>query len=171
GHPHPVRARGAVAGAGGPGAGRGVEESEVERWVQSACVLCSNGCGIDIAVKDGTMVGVRGRAADRVNHGRLGPKGLFASWQAMNSPDRLTTPMIRQDGELVPCDWDTAMERIVQRSRHLLQTKGPLSHGSTPAGSCSWRSTTPRRSWARPGSAPHTWTAIPGCAPPPPPPP
>lgn len=112
----------------------GVEESEVERWVQSACVLCSNGCGIDIAVKDGTMVGVRGRAADRVNHGRLGPKGLFASWQAMNSPDRLTTPMIRQDGELVPCDWDTAMERIVQRSRHLLQTKGPLSHGFYTSG-------------------------------------
>src|SRR5436305_1711329 len=24
-----------------------VAESEVERWVQSACVLCSNGCGVD----------------------------------------------------------------------------------------------------------------------------
>jgi anaerobic selenocysteine-containing dehydrogenase len=41
--------------------------------------LCSNGCACDIAVKDGRMVGVRGRAADRVNHGRLGPKGLYGS--------------------------------------------------------------------------------------------
>ena len=31
---------------------RGVEESDVDRWVQSACVLCSNGCGVEIAVMD-----------------------------------------------------------------------------------------------------------------------
>src|ERR671921_597109 len=58
----------------------GVAEDEVDRWVRSACVLCSNGCGCDIAVKDGHMVGIRGRADDAVNHGRLGPKGLYASW-------------------------------------------------------------------------------------------
>jgi anaerobic selenocysteine-containing dehydrogenase len=57
----------------------GVEESEVDRWVQSACLLCSNGCGCDIAVKDGRMVGIRGRSSDVVNHGRLGPKGLYGS--------------------------------------------------------------------------------------------
>jgi len=39
---------------------RGLAESDVDRWVRSACVLCSNGCGCDIAVKDGRMVGVRG---------------------------------------------------------------------------------------------------------------
>ena len=47
-----------------------------EKWVQSACVLCSNGCGLDIGVKGGKVVGVRGRATDRVNKGWLGPKGL-----------------------------------------------------------------------------------------------
>ena len=51
-------------------------QEEPERWVQSACLLCSNGCGLDIGVRDGRMVGVRGREDDRVNHGRLGPKGL-----------------------------------------------------------------------------------------------
>jgi anaerobic selenocysteine-containing dehydrogenase len=49
---------------------------EPEKWVQSACVLCSNGCGLDIGVKNGKVVGVRGRITDRVNRGRLGPKGL-----------------------------------------------------------------------------------------------
>jgi ferredoxin-nitrate reductase len=62
-----------------------VPEDQVESWHASACVLCSNGCGLDIAVKDGRIVGVRGRADDRVNHGRLGPKGLYG-WQANNSP-------------------------------------------------------------------------------------
>jgi anaerobic selenocysteine-containing dehydrogenase len=107
----------------------GVAEGDVDRWVQSACVLCSNGCGCDIAVKDGRMVGIRGRQADIVNHGRLGPKGLFGSWQGVDTGDRLTRPLIRVDGELVETDWDTAMNRIVERSRHLLDTKGPLSHG------------------------------------------
>ena len=51
----------------------GVDAAAVERWVQSASVLHSNGDGIDIAVKDGRIVGVRGRAGDRVNHGRLDP--------------------------------------------------------------------------------------------------
>ena len=62
----------------------GPTDADVDRWVQSASLLCSNGCGCDIAVKDGRMVGVRGRAADVVNHGRLGPKGLYGSipWAA-----------------------------------------------------------------------------------------
>jgi hypothetical protein len=46
-------------------------DEEPEKWVQSACVLCSNGCGMDIGVKDGKVVGVRGRATDRVIKGVL----------------------------------------------------------------------------------------------------
>src|SRR5579885_1744446 len=70
---------------------------EPDRWVQSCCVLCTNGCGLEIGVKDGRIVGVRGRADDRVSHGRLGPKGLHA-WEANSSPDRLTKPLVR-DGK------------------------------------------------------------------------
>ncbi|MCZ2402740.1 nitrate reductase [Paenarthrobacter sp. Z7-10] len=112
----------------------GVQEKDVDRWVQSACVLCSNGCACDIAVKDGAMVGIRGRAGDLVNHGRMGPKGLFASWQGVSHPDRLTSPMIRENGQLVPCSWNTAMERIVSKSKALLKERGPLSHGFYTSG-------------------------------------
>ena len=112
----------------------GVDERDVDRWVQSACVLCSNGCACDIAVKDGRMVGVRGRAGDVVNHGRLGPKGLYGSTPWASSPDRLTRPMIRQDDRLVETDWETAMGRIVEVSKQLLADKGPLSHGFYTSG-------------------------------------
>src|SRR3954463_12769856 len=111
----------------------GGAEDDVDRWVQSACVLCSNGCGCDIAVKDGRMVGVRGRAGDRVNHGRLGPKGLYGSWQ-WSGADRLTRPLVRRDGVLVESDWDTAMDLVVRRSRELLDEVGPLSHGFYTSG-------------------------------------
>src|SRR4029453_13102989 len=88
----------------------GVEATSLAQGVGSACVLCSNGCGLDIAVKDGRMVGVRGRADDRVNAGRLGPKGLYG-WQGQFH-DRLTRPMIRNGTSLVEASWDEAMDLI-----------------------------------------------------------
>ncbi|MGY1728565.1 molybdopterin oxidoreductase family protein [Geodermatophilus sp. SYSU D01062] len=106
----------------------GLTEDDVDRWVQSATILHSNGDGLDIAVKDGRIVGVRGRAVDRVNHGRLGPKDLFG-WQANNSPDRLTRPLVRRDGELVETDWDTAMDAVAGRCRELLDEQGPSAIG------------------------------------------
>ncbi|WP_424232454.1 hypothetical protein [Actinophytocola sp.] len=73
----------------------GVSEADVDSWVRTAAVLHSNGDGMELAVKDGRVVGVRGRADDRVNHGRLDPKDLFG-WQANHSADRLTTPLVDQ---------------------------------------------------------------------------
>ena len=88
-----------------------------------ASVLHSNGDGIDIAVRDGRIVGVRGRAADRVNRGRLDPKDVYG-WQANNAADRLTRPLVREGGRLVESDWETAMGRIVARSKALLEQPG-----------------------------------------------
>ena len=69
---------------------------------------------MDIGVSNGRIVGVRGREVDRVNRGRLGPKGLHG-WVASHSPDRLTQPLIRREGKLQPATWDKAMDLIVRR--------------------------------------------------------
>src|SRR3954452_13621930 len=103
-------------------------QADVDRWVQSASLLHSNGDAMDIAVKDGRIVGGRGQAEDRVNHGRLDPKDLFG-WQANNSEDRLTTPLIRRDGRLVETDWDTAMDAVAGRTKELLDSEGASSVG------------------------------------------
>lgn len=93
---------------------------EPERWVQSCCVLCTNGCGLDIGVRDGKIVGVRGRPDDPVNRGRLGPKGMYG-WQANASPDRLTRPLIRTGkkgaGQFREASWDEALEMVASRCR------------------------------------------------------
>ncbi|MDP9471873.1 MAG: nitrate reductase [Chloroflexota bacterium] len=106
----------------------GVSEDEVDRWGQTASLHHANGDALDLAIKDGRIVGVRGRAVDRVNHGRVDPKDLFV-WQAYNSPDRLKKPLLRENGRLVETDWDTAMNRIVERSRSQLGESGPSSFG------------------------------------------
>ena len=108
-------------------------EEEPERWVQSACVLCSNGCGMDIGVKNGKIVGVRGRADDRINHGRLGPKGLHA-WVSSNSKDRLTKPLIRRNGKLEEASWDEAMSLLVEKSKQVIKNNSPLGIGFFTSG-------------------------------------
>jgi anaerobic selenocysteine-containing dehydrogenase len=105
---------------------QGLTPEQVDRWVQTASLLHSNGDAMDIAVKDGRIVGVRRRAGDRVNRGRLGPKDLFG-WQANGSADRLTTPLVRRNGYLLETDWDDAMAAVAERTRAILDERGPSS--------------------------------------------
>ncbi|SDB81739.1 Molydopterin dinucleotide binding domain-containing protein [Raineyella antarctica] len=125
GQPWPVRVDTHLA--------QGVAAEDVDRWVQTASILHSNGDALDIAVKDERIVGVRGRATDRVNHGRLGVKDLYG-WQANASADRLTRPLVREGDELVETDWDTAMDRIVARTRELLDEQGASAIGFYTSG-------------------------------------
>jgi anaerobic selenocysteine-containing dehydrogenase len=93
-------------------------DEEPERWVHSCCVLCANGCALDIGVKGNRIVGVRGRADDRVNRGRLGPKGMYG-WRANHSPDRLTRPLIRQGDRFRQASWDEAMSLLVRQAKEV----------------------------------------------------
>ncbi|MBM0259384.1 molybdopterin-dependent oxidoreductase, partial [Micromonospora sp. 4G55] len=119
GQPWPVRVDSFLAD--------GHTEADVQRWVPTASILHSNGDAMDIAVRDGRIVGVRGRAGDRINHGRVDPKDLYG-WQANHSPDRLRRPLVREGDRLVETDWDTAMGRIVARSKELLDGPGGWGH-------------------------------------------
>lgn len=92
--------------------------TEPDRWVPSACILCSNGCGVDIAVKDDAIVGVRGRATHPVSFGHLGPKGEHG-WEANASSRRGTTPMIRRNKSerLQSVSWDEALSFFEEKFR------------------------------------------------------
>ena len=103
--------------------------TQVDAWVPSTCGICSIGCGVDIAVGKGTIVGVRGRTEHPVNNGRLGPKGLN-QYYANRHPSRATRPLIRnRSGELVRASWDDAMQLVVDRFNDALATEGPDAVG------------------------------------------
>ena len=103
----------------------GCTAESVDRWVQTASVLHSNGDGMDIAVKDGRIVGVRGRAVDRVNHGRVDPKDLFG-WQANNSADRLT---VRSSARTAGSSRPTGTRRWAASSSAHGRSRGPGGWG------------------------------------------
>ena len=85
---------------------------------QSACVLCSNGCGLDIGVAGNRIVGVRGRGGDQANRGRLGPKGLHG-WEANYSPTGLRCRLSAKRARCKQASWDEAMSLIVEKSKEL----------------------------------------------------
>ena len=42
-----------------------------DKWVSTTCGYCSVGCGIDIGVRDGSVVATRPNAVHPVNRGKL----------------------------------------------------------------------------------------------------
>src|SRR3954466_14840915 len=94
------------------------------RWTASTCGICSIGCGVEIAVADGQIVGVRGRPDHPVNLGRLGPKGLN-QWYANRHPTRALHPLIRSGSRLLRASWDDAMDLVVDRFNEAMALEGP----------------------------------------------
>jgi predicted molibdopterin-dependent oxidoreductase YjgC len=75
--------------------------------VQSVCNYCGNGCRLQYQTRLGRIVRVRSAARNY-----LCGKGRFG-WDAVHHPDRLTTPLVRLHGELVPATWDEALAMVV----------------------------------------------------------
>lgn len=100
-------------------------QGKIDKWVYSTCNICSIGCGCYIAVKNNQIVGIKGNPDHPINRGRLDPKGEN-QWYANNSPDRLLSPLIRnQYGKLVPASWDEALSLLADRAKDILKTLGP----------------------------------------------
>ncbi len=84
------------------------------KYVPTTCPYCGTGCGFNRVVKDKKVVGVQPWQRNPVNEGKLCPKGNYA-WEFINSPDRLTKPLIKKDGKFVEASWDEAHKLIVSK--------------------------------------------------------
>jgi anaerobic selenocysteine-containing dehydrogenase len=87
------------------------------------CPFCEATCGLEVTTNDGEVVGVRGDDEDVLSHGFLCPKA-FGLKQLHEDPDRLTTPLVRRDGELVEASWEEAFEEIDRRMTPILAEHG-----------------------------------------------
>src|SRR3954451_11992111 len=87
------------------------------------CPFCEATCGLEVTTSDGEVVSVRGDDDDVLSHGFICPKA-FGLKQLHEDPDRLTTPLIRRDGELVEATWEEAFEEIDRRLTPILAEHG-----------------------------------------------
>jgi NADH-quinone oxidoreductase subunit G len=84
--------------------------------VESTCTTCSVGCRVAVQSSSNRLTRLLGIDADPVNHGWLCDKGRFA-FESVNSDVRLTEPLVRKDGELVPVSWHEALEAVADGLR------------------------------------------------------
>jgi formate dehydrogenase major subunit len=91
--------------------------AEAERAVRTTCGYCGVGCQLDVHVAgDGLaaqVTHVEGAPDSPVNRGHLCVKGRFAHGFVRHR-DRLTTPLVRRFGELVPVSWDEAIRTVAE---------------------------------------------------------
>ncbi|MFA5237740.1 MAG: molybdopterin-dependent oxidoreductase [Methanoregula sp.] len=83
-------------------------------YVPSTCPYCGTGCGINLVVKEGRVVGISPWHRNPVNEGKVCIRGN-RSYEFVNSPDRLTTPLIKKDGKFVEASWEDAYAEIAAK--------------------------------------------------------
>jgi assimilatory nitrate reductase catalytic subunit len=93
--------------------------------VRTTCPYCGVGCGILAAVDRQGGATISGDPAHPANFGRLCSKGS-ALGETLSLEARLLHPMFRQaDGSLARTDWDTALTKVANGLRSIVDRDGP----------------------------------------------
>ena len=110
------------------------------KTTRTICAYCGVGCSVDLMTKDNQIVGVRPAMDGPANKGALCVKGQFA-YDFPAHPDRLTTPLVRENGELRPASWEEALKKAAEGFRRTEEEHGrhaiyAISSGRTPSEAC-----------------------------------
>ncbi len=96
--------------------------------VKTTCSYCGVGCQMYLHVKDNRVVKVSGVEDSAPNHGSLCVKGRFG-FNFIHSPERLTTPLIKKNGEFREASWEEALSLVAGRLEGIKAAHGPDSIG------------------------------------------
>ena len=89
-----------------------------KKYVPTICPYCGTGCGLNFVVKDDKIVGVEPYKRHPVNEGKVCPKGNFG-YEFINREDRLTTPLIKENGEFREASWDEALDLVANKLKEV----------------------------------------------------
>ena len=104
--------------------------------IRTVCTYCGVGCNLEVAVKNGEILSIQAPYDAVANGGHTCLKGRYA-FEFYNHPDRLTSPMIKRNGEFVEAGWDEAYDFIVDKLNAIKEQNGPdaiagISSARTP---------------------------------------
>lgn len=89
-------------------------EGPAERSVETICPYCGVGCKILLNVKENRVIGAIPSPEGKINQGQACVRGRFCIPEIVHSPNRLKTPLIRKNGNLVEVNWDEALDTIAE---------------------------------------------------------
>ena len=95
-----------------------------DKTVTTTCGYCGVGCRLEAHARQGRIVSISPADDGPANEGHTCLKGRFAH-QFTRSRDRLTSPLIRENGDLRVASWDEALQKIVSELTRIKDTYGP----------------------------------------------
>ncbi|WP_051471500.1 NADH-quinone oxidoreductase subunit NuoG [Patulibacter minatonensis] len=95
----------------------------------SVCTMCPGQCNVSYTVRDDRVVRVLNRQNDAVDDGWLCDRGRFA-YQSTYVDERVTGPLVRENGRLVEASWDRALATAAKLIDAAGDRVGALAGGS-----------------------------------------
>jgi len=104
------------------------------RRTKTVCTYCGVGCSFNIWTKDRHILKVQ--PLDGPTNGvSTCIKGKFG-WDFVNSPDRLTKPLIREAGKFREASWDEALDLVARKFAEIKVKNGPDSLAFVSSSKC-----------------------------------
>jgi formate dehydrogenase major subunit len=104
------------------------------RRTKTVCTYCGVGCSFDVWTKDRHILKVE--PLDGPTNGiSTCVKGKFG-WDFVNSPDRLTKPLIREGGKFREASWDEALDLVARKFAEIKAKNGPDSLAFVSSSKC-----------------------------------
>ncbi|MGO9960268.1 MAG: formate dehydrogenase subunit alpha [Solirubrobacteraceae bacterium] len=100
-----------------------MSDDRFDRTVTTTCGYCGVGCRLEAHARQGRIASISPALDGPANEGHTCLKGRFAH-QFTRSRDRLTSPLIREGGELRVASWDEALQRIVSELTRIKSAYG-----------------------------------------------
>ncbi len=107
---------------------------EIER-VTTTCPFCGTGCNFDLAVKDNRIIGVLSNEEATVNGRSLCVKGRFG-WDYIYNEKRITTPLIKRNGNFESASWEEAYDLIAKRFNEIKDEYGQEAFAALSSARC-----------------------------------
>jgi predicted molibdopterin-dependent oxidoreductase YjgC len=105
------------------------------KTVVTTCPYCAVGCGMVLEVLGGSVVRTLPSKTSPTNKGRLCIKGWNVH-EFIQHPDRLKTPLIRDNGRFRQATWDEALGYAARELRRIKDAHGPDSIGFLTSARC-----------------------------------
>lgn len=120
------------------GALQGKEKTSSRKWetkrTQTTCSYCGVGCQFDLLSKGNKIVGVE-PVNIAPNDGLLCVKGKFG-YKFIDHPERLTTPLIREDDGFREASWEEAYDLFHSKAAHIKGKFGPDAFAGLASARC-----------------------------------
>ncbi|HXN23610.1 MAG TPA: NADH-quinone oxidoreductase subunit NuoG [Candidatus Dormibacteraeota bacterium] len=93
------------------------------KYVPTVCTHCSNGCKTTLSVRNNKILRANNRDLSGINQDFLCIKGRFG-FDFAEHPERLTLPLVRQNGKLLPTSWEDASRQAAIRLKTIFDAHG-----------------------------------------------